>query len=72
MLESGISKTDQEILKDKVSIVINTAVTIDFNEPLTVTVNTNLRSIREMWNLSNQMKDLNVGSFWIIIFVVDD
>ncbi|KAL7013338.1 hypothetical protein ACKWTF_015342 [Chironomus riparius] len=58
MLELGISKDDQEVLKDKVSIVIHSAATIDFNEPLKIAVNTNLRSMRELLNLSRNMKNL--------------
>ncbi|XP_070505246.1 putative fatty acyl-CoA reductase CG5065 [Chironomus tepperi] len=58
MLELGISKDDQQILKDKVSIVMHSAATIDFNEPLKIAVNTNLRSIRELLNLAKDMKNL--------------
>ncbi|XP_070505165.1 putative fatty acyl-CoA reductase CG5065 [Chironomus tepperi] len=58
MLELGISKEDQQILKDKVSIVMHSAATIDFNEPLKIAVNTNLRSIRELLNLAKDMKNL--------------
>ncbi|XP_070505179.1 putative fatty acyl-CoA reductase CG5065 [Chironomus tepperi] len=58
MLELGISKEDQQILKNKVSIVMHSAATIDFNEPLKIAVNTNLRSIRELLNLAKDMKNL--------------
>ncbi|KAL7013335.1 hypothetical protein ACKWTF_015339 [Chironomus riparius] len=60
MLELGISKDDQEVLKDKVSIVIHSAATINFNEPLSIAVNTNLRSMRELIRLGREMKDLKV------------
>ena len=64
MLELGISKTDQEILKEKVSVVIHSAATISFNEPLKIAVNTNLRSMRELLNLSREMKNLKVNIFF--------
>jgi fatty acyl-CoA reductase len=60
MLELGISKTDQDILKDKVSIVMHSAATIRFTEPLKVAVNTNLRSMRELISLTRDMKNLEV------------
>jgi fatty acyl-CoA reductase len=60
MLELGISKTDQDILKDKVSIVIHSAATVNFNEPLKVAVNTNLRSMRELITLARGMTNLKV------------
>ncbi|XP_070505220.1 putative fatty acyl-CoA reductase CG5065 [Chironomus tepperi] len=58
MLELGISNEDQQILKDKVSIVMHSAATINFTEPLKVAVNTNLRSMRELIALANGMKNL--------------
>jgi len=61
MLELGISKTDQEILKDKVSIVMHSAATINFNEPLKIAVNTNLRSMRELIKLGKEMRNLKVN-----------
>ncbi|XP_070498967.1 putative fatty acyl-CoA reductase CG5065, partial [Chironomus tepperi] len=58
MLEMGISKTDQEILKDKVTIVMHSAATVSFTEPLKLAVNTNLRSVRELICLAKDMKNL--------------
>jgi fatty acyl-CoA reductase len=63
-LELGISKKDQEILKEKVSVVINSAATINFNENLKVAVNTNLRSLNELLDLCRQMKNLKVRHQW--------
>jgi len=60
MLELGISKTDQDILKDKVSIVMHSAATTNLMEPLKVAVNTNLRSMRELITLARGMKNLKV------------
>ncbi|XP_070505222.1 putative fatty acyl-CoA reductase CG5065 [Chironomus tepperi] len=58
MLELGISNEDQQILKDKVSIVMHSAATISFTEPLKVAVNTNLRSMRELIALAKGIKNL--------------
>ena len=59
-IELGISKADQELLCDKVSVVINSAATINFDEVLKVAVFTNLRSLRELISLSRNMKYLEV------------
>jgi fatty acyl-CoA reductase len=60
MLELGISKTDQDILKNKVSVVMHSAATINFTEPLKIAVNTNLRAMRELITLARNMKNLEV------------
>ncbi|KAL7013489.1 hypothetical protein ACKWTF_015423 [Chironomus riparius] len=57
-LELGISKADQETLKDKVSIVIHLAATINFSEHLQLATFTNVRSVREALVLSKQMRNL--------------
>ncbi|KAL7017659.1 hypothetical protein ACKWTF_010472 [Chironomus riparius] len=59
-LELGISKADQELLCEKVSIILNSAATVTFNEPLKIAVFTNLRSLRELIRLSRHMKLLEV------------
>ena len=59
-IELGISKADQEILCEKVSVIINSAATINFDEILRVAVYTNLRSLRELIRLSRKMKHLEV------------
>lgn len=63
MLGLGISKTDQELLKEKVSVVMHSAATTYFNEPLKIAVNTNLRGMRELLALSRSMKHLKVRIF---------
>lgn len=60
-IELGISKADQELLKDKVSIVIHSAATINFNEKLSLALETNLRSMRELIKLGKEMKNLKVN-----------
>ena len=60
-IELGISKADQELLCEKVSIVINSAATINFDERLKVAAFTNLRSLRELIRLSRNMKHLEVN-----------
>ena len=60
-LELGISKENQKILCDKVSVIIHSAATVKFNEPLKVAVNTNLRSLDELIKMSRQMEDLKVS-----------
>lgn len=75
MLELGISKTDQEILKDKVSIVMHSAATVNYTEPLKIAVNTNLRSMRELIALAREMKNLkafvHISTAYTNWFVLD-
>ncbi|XP_070505242.1 putative fatty acyl-CoA reductase CG5065 [Chironomus tepperi] len=79
MLELGISKTDQEILKEKVSIVIHSAATINFAEHLQLATFTNLRSVREALYLAREMKNLKsfvhvstAFTFWHTFDVKED
>ena len=58
MLELGISKADQELLKEKASIVMHSAATVSFTEPLKIAVNTNLKAMRELLNLAKEMRNL--------------
>ncbi|XP_070502066.1 putative fatty acyl-CoA reductase CG5065 [Chironomus tepperi] len=57
-LELGISKTDQEVLFDKVSVIIHAAASVALNDTLKKAVLTNLRSMRELLKLAHQMKNL--------------
>ncbi|CAH1713202.1 unnamed protein product [Chironomus riparius] len=57
-LELGISKAEQEVLFEKVSVVIHTAASVALNDSLKKAVLTNLRSLRELIKLAHQMKNL--------------
>lgn len=57
----GISEDDKQILKKNVSIVIHSAATVNFNEPLKIAVNTNLRAMHELLSLSRDMERLEVN-----------
>ena len=59
-LELGISKTDQELLFEKVSVIIHTAASVAMNDSLKKAVFTNLRSVRELIKLAHQMTNLKV------------
>ena len=61
-IELGISKADQELLCETVSVVINSAATVNFDEVLKIAVFTNLRSLRELIRLSRNIKHLEVKS----------
>ncbi|XP_070490332.1 putative fatty acyl-CoA reductase CG5065 [Chironomus tepperi] len=56
--ELGISPAGQELLCENVSIILNSAATVSFDEPLRLAVFTNLRSLRELIRLSRRMKKL--------------
>lgn len=58
--ELGMSKADEKLLSEKVSIILNSAATVAFDEPLKAAVFTNLRSLRELIRLSRKMKQLEV------------
>ncbi|KAG5671313.1 hypothetical protein PVAND_001518 [Polypedilum vanderplanki] len=54
----GISEADQKMICEKVSIFINSAASINFNDPLKDAVNTNVRSIMELLKLARKVKNL--------------
>ncbi|KAF7379276.1 hypothetical protein HZH68_017121 [Vespula germanica] len=54
----GISKIDRAILTREVSIVFNVAATVRFNEKLKSAITINIRSLRDLINLSKEMPKL--------------
>ncbi|KAG5667603.1 hypothetical protein PVAND_015579 [Polypedilum vanderplanki] len=56
----GLSETDQKKLCDNVNVIIHSAATINFNEPLKVAIATNLQSVRELIKLARKVENLNV------------
>ena len=62
-LDLGISKADQELLCEQVSIVIHTAASVGLSDSLKKAVLTNLRSLRELIKLAHRMKNLKVNLF---------
>ncbi|XP_063705737.1 putative fatty acyl-CoA reductase CG8306 [Culicoides brevitarsis] len=54
----GISPADRQTLIDNVHIVIHSAASLDFNQPLRTTVNINLLGTRYVMELCDQMKCL--------------
>lgn len=54
----GISPADRKILTDNVHVVFHSAATLDFNESLKPTVNTNLLGTRRVMQLCNDIRTL--------------
>lgn len=59
----GISEKDRQTLHEEVTVVLHTAASIKFDDPLKIAVFYNLRSAREMVELAKGMKKLKVGFF---------
>ncbi|KOB66821.1 Fatty acyl reductase [Operophtera brumata] len=57
----GINAEDEELLMEKVSVVIHSAATVRFNEPLKVALGINVEGTRKVLNLCHRMK--NVKAF---------
>ncbi|KAL2741587.1 fatty acyl-CoA reductase wat-like [Vespula squamosa] len=54
----GISKVDRSILTREVSIVFNVAATVRFNEKMKSAITINIRSLRDLINLSKKISKL--------------
>ncbi|XP_075974080.1 putative fatty acyl-CoA reductase CG5065 [Anticarsia gemmatalis] len=54
----GIKPEDENTLIDNVSVVIHSAATVKFNEPLPVAININFEGTQKVLNLSKRIKDL--------------
>jgi thioester reductase-like protein len=54
----GMSEADQRLFCDRVNVMIHSAATISFKEPLKVAVATNLQSMRELLRLARKTKNL--------------
>jgi fatty acyl-CoA reductase len=55
----GLSPIDRDILINNVNIVIHSAATLDFNQPLKDTVTINLLGTRRVLQLCSEIKNLN-------------
>ncbi|KAG5667451.1 hypothetical protein PVAND_015431 [Polypedilum vanderplanki] len=54
----GLSEADQELFCDKINIIIHSAATLSFTEPLKIAVATNLQSVKEIMKLGRKTKNL--------------
>jgi len=52
----GISFEDRKLLKEEAQVVIHSAATVNFAEPLHVALDTNTRATRLMLQLAKEMK----------------
>lgn len=71
----GLSSTDRALLVDKINVVIHSAASLDFQEPLRPTVIINLLGTRQIMTLCSQMKSLksmvHVSSAYVSSFITD-
>ncbi|KOB72637.1 Fatty acyl reductase [Operophtera brumata] len=56
----GINAEDEELLMEKVSVVIHSAATVRFNEPLKVALGINVEGTRKVLNLCHRMKNVKL------------
>lgn len=69
--ELGISKVDRELLRQSVEIVIHSAATVRFTEPIKFALAINVRGTKEIVKLSKEMMKLQVSiDFLFIIFLI--
>lgn len=54
----GISTADRQILINEVNVIIHSAATLDFHDPLRGTVNTNLLGTRRVTQLAKETRNL--------------
>lgn len=71
----GISPADREQLIANVNVIIHSAATLDFHEPLRPTVNINLVGTQRVVQLAHQVRDLKslvyVSSAYVNSFLVE-
>lgn len=71
----GLSAADRKLLVDKINVVIHSAATLDFQEPLRPTVTVNLLGTRQVMTLCSQMRGLrsmvHVSSAYVSSFLRD-
>lgn len=71
----GISPADRQRLTDNVQVVIHSAATLDFNETLRSTVNTNLLGTRSVMELCTQCRHMaalvHVSSAFVNSWLLD-
>lgn len=71
----GISPSDRQTLINNVNVIIHSAATLDFNEPLRPTVNTNLLGTRRATQLAKETRNLSsyvhVSSAYVNSYLVE-
>lgn len=71
----GISPSDRQTLINNVNVIIHSAATLDFNEPLKPTVNTNLLGTRRVTQLAKEVRNLaayvQVSSAYVNSYLVE-
>lgn len=71
----GISPADREVLTANVNVIIHSAATLDFHDPLRPTVNINLIGTQRVIKLAQQTRDLQsfvyVSSAYVNSFLVE-
>lgn len=71
----GISPSDRKILINNVNVIIHSAATLDFHEPLKPTVNTNLLGTRRVTQLAKEVRNLesfvHVSSAYVNAYLVE-
>lgn len=64
----GMSEADLKLLHDNVGVVIHSAASISFTEPLRVATQINLLGTMEIMKMCHQMKKLEVIFFFLTFF----
>lgn len=71
----GIPAADRQTLVNNVNVIIHSAATLDFHEPLTPTVNTNLLGTRRVTQLAKEVRNLfalvHVSSAYVNSYLVE-
>lgn len=71
----GISQADRQTLIDNVNVIIHSAATLDFHEPLKPTVHINLLGTRRITQLAKSVRNLNalvhVSSAYVNAYLVE-
>lgn len=71
----GLNSPDRQKLIDNVNVVIHSAATLDFQQPLRPTVNINLLGTRRVMELSQQIRNLasvvHVSSAYVNSFLLE-
>lgn len=71
----GISSADRQTLINNVNVIIHSAATLDFSDPLRPTVNINLLGTRRVTQLAKEVRNLNayvqVSSAYVNSYLVE-
>lgn len=73
--ELGISIADRQMLINDVNVIIHSAATLDFHDPLRETVNTNLLGTRRVTQLAKEVRNLDafvhISSAYVNSYLVE-